>query len=120
MAATPDETEEFFRALDDLDEALDANVELTAQMRGRIRELRSARGAGLPLRELVSAEDPPLVVQLLTTSAARLQTFGNRVRRTEARALHAEGMTMDEIGRLFGVTRQRVSALLRERPDAAA
>jgi hypothetical protein len=120
MTATPDEIEEFFRALDDLDEALDANVALTEQMRGRIRDLRSARGAGIPLRELVSAEDPPLVVQLLTASATRLQTFGNRVRRTEARALYAEGMTMDQIGRLFGVTRQRVSALLRERSDEAA
>ena len=29
-------------------------------------------------------------------------------------ALHREGMTMDEIAKLFGVTRQRVSALLRE------
>src|SRR3954447_12268744 len=103
--ATADETDEFFRALDALDEALDANVALTAQMRARIRDLRSARGAGIPLRELVSAEDPPLVVQLLTVSAAALHTFGNRVRRTEARALYAEGMTMDEIGRLFGVTR---------------
>jgi transcriptional regulator len=36
--------------------------------------------------------------------------------RTEPRALHHEGMTMDEIARQFGVTRQRVSALR----DAAA
>ena len=33
---------------------------------------------------------------------------------TEARVLHGEGMTMDQIAKLFGVTRQRVSALLRE------
>jgi predicted transcriptional regulator len=36
------------------------------------------------------------------------------VRRTEARTLHREGLTMDQIAQLFGVTRQRVSALLRE------
>jgi transposase len=43
-----------------------------------------------------------------------LHAYGNRVRRTEARALHGEGMTMDEIAKLFGVTRQRISALLRD------
>ena len=31
----------------------------------------------------------------------------------EARALHDEGLTMAEIAALFGVSRQRVSALLR-------
>jgi predicted transcriptional regulator len=55
-----------------------------------------------------------LIVQLLTESAETLHEHGSRVRRTEARALHREGLTMDQIARLFGVTRQRVSALLRE------
>jgi predicted transcriptional regulator len=55
-------------------------------------------------------------VQLLTENARLLHAYGHRVRRTEARALHREGLTMDEIARLFGVSRQRVSALLRD-PD---
>ena len=38
---------------------------------------------------------------------------GSRLRRAEARALHVEGMTMEQIADLFGVTRQRVSALLK-------
>lgn len=41
------------------------------------------------------------------------------MRRTEARALHHEGVTMDKIARLFGVTRQGVSGLLRDRPHDA-
>jgi predicted transcriptional regulator len=52
-------------------------------------------------------------VELLTESTESLHTFGSRVRRSEARVLHTEGMPMERIARLFGVTRQRVSTLLR-------
>ncbi|MGE5617576.1 MAG: hypothetical protein ACM3UX_01415, partial [Candidatus Woesearchaeota archaeon] len=75
---------------------------------------RKVHSEGQPLRDIVPNEESPLIVQLLTESTNLLHSYGNRVRRTEARALHREGMTMDEIARLFGVTRQRVSALLRE------
>lgn len=39
---------------------------------------------------------------------------GNRFRRLEARALYQEGLTMAQLAVVFGVSRQRVSALLRE------
>lgn len=39
---------------------------------------------------------------------------GNRFRRLEARALYEEGLTMAQLAMVFGVSRQRVSALLRE------
>ena len=99
------ERDAFMQALDDLDGALDQSLEMTQRMKERIGDIRTARASGRPLREIVPNEGTPLLVQLLTES--------NRVRRTEARALHREGMTMDEIAKLFGVTRQRVSALLR-------
>jgi DNA-binding transcriptional regulator LsrR (DeoR family) len=51
---------------------------------------------------------------LLTESSKALDTSGSNVRRAEAQALHAEGMTMEQIAERFGVTRQRVSALLRK------
>jgi DNA-directed RNA polymerase sigma subunit (sigma70/sigma32) len=102
------------QALDELDRALDQNLEMIQRMRERIVEIRGARDRGLPLSAIVPNEKTPLIVQLLTESTNLLHSYGNRVRRTEARALHREGMTMDEIAKLFGVTRQRVSALLRE------
>jgi DNA-directed RNA polymerase sigma subunit (sigma70/sigma32) len=102
------------QALADLDGALDRNIEMIQRMRERIAEIRGARDSGRPLSEIVPNEKTPLIVQLLTESTNLLHSYGNRVRRTEARALHREGMTMDEIAKLFGVTRQRVSALLRE------
>lgn len=104
----------FMDAIDDLDRALDDSIEMAQRMKERITQLREARAHGRPLREIVPEEQTPLIVQLLTESTNLLHSFGNRVRRTEARALHGEGMTMDQIAGLFGVTRQRVSALLRD------
>jgi hypothetical protein len=108
------ETASFLEALSALEQALARNVELYEQMGERIAYLRREIDTGRPLPEIVMAEQPPLVVQLLTESANVLHTYGTRVRRTEARALHREGVTMDAIARLFGVSRQRVSALLRD------
>jgi hypothetical protein len=110
------ETTAFLEALNDLEQALDRSQEMTERMRTRIGYLRDELQAGRSLPEIVPAEQSPLLVQLLTESANLLHTYGTRVRRTEAKALHREGMTMDEIARLFGVTRQRVSALLRDSP----
>lgn len=111
-----DDKERFFRAVDELDEALDRSIDMHRQMKTRIDELRTVRNENRPLSESVPAEEPPLLVQLLTDTANLLHLYGNTVRRTEARALHSEGMTMERIAQLFGVTRQRVSALLR--PDS--
>ncbi len=108
------ETAAFLEALGDLEASLARSEEMTGRMRERIRYLRGELDRGRSLPEIVPAEDTPLLVQLLTESASLLHTYGTRVRRTEARALHREGMTMDEIARLFGVSRQRVSALLRD------
>jgi DNA-directed RNA polymerase sigma subunit (sigma70/sigma32) len=112
-----EDREAFMEALDGLDGALERMDDMVARMKQRILEIRQAREAGRPLREIVPEEEAPLIVQLLTESTNLLHSYGNRVRRTEARALHREGMTMDEIAKLFGVTRQRVSALLREWSD---
>jgi hypothetical protein len=101
-------------ALEDLDRALDQSLDMIQRMKERIVEIRRARASGLQLHDIVPHENTPLIVQLLTESTNLLHSYGNRVRRTEARALHREGMTMDQIAKLFGVTRQRVSALLRE------
>jgi DNA-directed RNA polymerase sigma subunit (sigma70/sigma32) len=108
------DTEAFLDALRQLDRALDANIDRAHRMKRRIAELEEACVSGRPIKEIVPAEETPLLVQLLTESSEALHEYGSRVRRTEARALHREGLTMDQIARLFGVTRQRVSALLRE------
>jgi predicted DNA-binding protein (UPF0251 family) len=108
---TPDDS--FGKALRDLDRSLDVNLERIAQIKARIAEIQRGRSDGLSYTEIVEAARSPLLVQLITESTQTLDGYGVRVRRAEALALHDEGMTMEEIAERFGVTRQRVSALLR-------
>jgi DNA-directed RNA polymerase specialized sigma24 family protein len=104
----------FLRALGDLEAALEQNWERNKAMRRRIAHIRRERGKGSTWSSIVSAESPPLIVQLVSESTRALDEAGSRVRRTEVLALHDEGMTMEQIAAKFGVTRQRVSSLLRE------
>ncbi|HEY2603861.1 MAG TPA: helix-turn-helix domain-containing protein [Thermoleophilaceae bacterium] len=104
----------FLRALAALEEVIAENDKRAALIKKRMSRIRRARAQGLPYSDMVSDEDGPLIVQLLTESATTLDTSGANVRRAEAQALYDEGMTMDQIAERFGVTRQRVSALLRK------
>ena len=79
-----------------------------------VAEGRAARRFGASYADIVSSRDGPLLVHLLTESSAALDTSGATVRRAEAQALYREGLTMEQIAEHFGVSRQRVSALLRK------
>jgi hypothetical protein len=118
MARTTETTDdEFLEALGALEEVLTDNGERARLIRKRIAQLRRLRARDMPYTELVTSQDGPLIVQLLTESSTELDSCGARVRRAEAKALYAEGLTMERIAKSFGVTRQRVSALLREAPQ---
>lgn len=104
----------FGRALRNLDDVLDVNRDRVDSIKRRIAEIQRQHADGMSYTEIVEAAKPPLLVQLITESKQTLDGFGARVRRAEALALHNEGMTMEGIAERFGVTRQRVSALLRE------
>jgi DNA-directed RNA polymerase sigma subunit (sigma70/sigma32) len=104
----------FGRALLDLDRVLDLNLERIVLIKRRIAEIQGQHADGLSYTQIVEAARSPLLVQLISESKQTLDGCGARVRRAEALALHEEGMTMEEIAERFGVTRQRVSALLRE------
>ena len=106
-------------SLTDLERALRANEERARAMSARIAHIREQRRAGRPYSQIVTSEERPLVVELLTQSVRELENAGVRVRRHEAQSLRREGMTMENIADLFGVSRQRVSALLRDREAPA-
>ncbi len=55
------------------------------------------------------------LVEDISRAVRALARDGNQFRRLEARALYDEGLTMAQLATVFGVTRQRVSALLRDR-----
>jgi DNA-directed RNA polymerase specialized sigma24 family protein len=102
----------FLDALTTLEDVLADNGRRASLIKKRIAKVRRLRSRGASYTELVSSDDGPLIVQLLTESSTALDTAGANVRRAEARALYAEGMTMEQIADRFGVTRQRVSTLL--------
>ncbi len=103
-------------ALDELVRAAQEMRDATAAVISRAAVIRDCRQHGLPYREIVHREDRPLIAELLTNSIRRYQAAGTHFRYAEARALHAEGLTMEQIGQLFGLTRQRIAAIFRRPP----
>lgn len=93
---------------------LEASVAELSSARERVAELQELRSQGLSWRAIVPREERPLIVETLTRTLDGLGAVGGRFRREEAVALHGEGETIAGIGRLFGVSRQRVSAYLQE------
>jgi hypothetical protein len=85
---------------------------LTRRALDRGMQMHDLRRQGCSHRDIVSSEDPPVLVELVSGMIDALGEASAKFRRAQALALHEEGMSMGQIGRLFGVTRQRVSALL--------
>jgi hypothetical protein len=107
-------------ALRQLDQALEASIAELAAARARVETVLAARMSGKPWRDIVSSEQRPLVVESVTSVLDQLSAVGSRFRRAQAQALHREGLSMERVAALFGVTRQRVSALLRDREVSKA
>ena len=114
MAAEEVTQDEVLEALNDLEVALRKNMENAKLMHSRARSIRRARERGLSYRDIVSDADRPLIVEMLRDNQDRLNSTGKQFRQAEARALRAEGLTFDQIAAVFGVTRQRVIALVKD------
>lgn len=107
-------------AMVELQAAASENVTRSQSIMRRIGRLDAALASGRALSEIVREVDAagePLVVELVTSNIDTLQRLGSRFRAAQAHALRAEGMTIQTIANLFGVTRQRISALLRQHPQ---
>ena len=105
------------RALTDLVAELDRCAEELARARRRAGYLLRERTAGRAWLDVVTTESRPLVVESISTVLGALATAGHAWRLEQAAALRAEQVSINRIAALFGVTRQRISALLRERDD---
>ncbi|TQN41178.1 hypothetical protein FHU33_0538 [Blastococcus colisei] len=107
------------RALQALVVELDQCVEELVQARVRAETLLRERRDGRPWLELVTGEARPLVVERISTVLASLSAAGHVWRREQAAALQGEQVSINRIAALFGVTRQRISALLKENDPGA-
>jgi hypothetical protein len=101
-------------ALANLVTELDRCLEELTQARTRAEHLLRERRSGRAWLDIVSGEDRPLVVERISTVLASLATVGHAWRREQAVALRREDVSINRIAALFGVTRQRISALLKE------
>ncbi len=99
---------------------LDRCVAELERARVRAEHLLRERSAGRPWLQMVSEEARPLVVESISAVLARLAKAGHQWRREEAAALQREQVSINRIAALFGVTRQRISALLREHDSEPA
>lgn len=112
-APQPADDDAATRALVELIDRIDRSVEELQRARTRAVRLLEERSTGRPWLELVTSESRPLVVESLSTVLSALARAGHTWRREEAAALRRENVSINRIAALFGVTRQRISALLK-------
>lgn len=109
-----DHRQELQEALSEIDAATRRNVARSQEIQARVEWMIESLEEGMDIVALAESEPRPLVVEMITQNIETLQSIGSQLRQAEARALRAEGATMESIAELFGVTRQRISALLRQ------
>jgi predicted HTH domain antitoxin len=114
-ASPPSSGDDAVLALEGLVTELDRCVGELTQARARAEDLLRERRSGRPWLEIVTGESRPLIVERISTVLASLSAAGHDWRREQATALQAEHVSINRIAALFGVTRQRISALLKER-----
>ncbi len=102
------------QALEALVRELDRCAAELHDARVRAELLLAERRTGRPWLEIVIAETRPLVVERESTVLSGLAGAGSAWRRAQARALQDEHVSINRIAAMFGVTRQRISALLRD------
>jgi len=82
--------------------------------------LRNHRVRGRSWNRIISDVDAPNPLSALTAIATNFARASGGFRRALAVGLRKEGMQVTEIAALFGVSRQRVSALIRPRGEGAS
>jgi hypothetical protein len=100
-------------ALEALAVALEENAAEEQLLARRVREMSQSRREHPSWHEVLEVEDEPSTVQLMSRVLGRLSLASGTVRRSLVLALRDEGVSIPAIARLFGVTHQRVSNLLR-------
>lgn len=115
MTKEPTAIERLSAALASIEIAAAANVERSLEIQRRVRWLHEQIDSGHSIAELVQSEESPRVTELVSANMTILETVGAELRASMALALREDGLTIESIAGLFGVTRQRISALLRQK-----
>jgi hypothetical protein len=117
MSETPPARPSELSALEELARTADESARDERLLARRIRYFRDARVKGRPWHDILAKESRPGALQLVAAVLARLTPLSGALRRSLARGLRTEGATLPEIGDRFGVSHQRVSAVLKRSDD---
>src|SRR5438067_5817198 len=93
----PDMDDPVVVALQAVKEAVVRNQEVAAIVLERADRILADHATGKAWSEIVRDEDRPLIVELLTANLNRLMSAGGQLRRAKAKALHDDGMAMEQI-----------------------
>ncbi|MGH9089625.1 MAG: hypothetical protein ACRDYZ_16210 [Acidimicrobiales bacterium] len=112
-AGAGDHGDESLAALDALSRALAQIAEDQQLLEAKLGELRRQRASGKEWREILSDEEQPGSMQVVSRMLACLAKASGTLRKELVDTLRREGVSIPAIARMFGVTHQRVSNLLR-------
>jgi predicted XRE-type DNA-binding protein len=119
MTVSPEtEQDPVLNAIMGLSDIATASANDLAALQSELEDMKRHRVQGLTCRHLLSSADSPNVLSTLGAIATNLGRASGSFRRALALGLRREGMQVTEVANLFGVSRQRVSALIRPRDDA--
>ncbi len=100
-------------ALAALSEAAVSSIGGLTEVNEKLISVRRQRCRGWSWRRIVSSSEMVDSLSSVARLAAELGRTSGEFRRSLARVLRHEGLQVTSIGRLLGVSRQRVSALVR-------
>ena len=109
--------EDLLRAGADLAAAFDVAARRATAINERLAWVGEQVRDGARIADLVRNGERLTLLDATNETLEALLTAGTRLRRLCAQTMYAEGMTMDEIAGVLGVTRQRVSKLLSADPE---
>jgi len=106
----------YVRALDEVERACERTIAVLVETRDARALTRELIQSGRPLTDLERVMEPQSLRANLADALAALERARHDAQRLLFQLLHAEGQTLADIGRTYGISRQLVSRLVNE-PD---
>jgi hypothetical protein len=111
-SGSPANDQAMARALDEVAEAAEETALDQQRLARRARSMSRQRRLGSSWLHILQRERPPGLLVLIARSARRLHEVSGRFRPALAQALVDDGLSTRQVARMFGVTHQRISAML--------
>jgi len=104
-------------AIDEVSSAVEENVSDEQDLLLELARVRHDKIGGVPLRETIGETGQPRALVLMSRLVDRLTLGSARLRRALVTSLVSEGESVTSIARVFQVTHQRISSILRRDKD---